>query len=83
MVLKVNLLCSLIITLSAEILYFLQWNMFKLNLKFLSSSGPGPGLISVKSKQAENGLQSRSRCHGISWTVMDDSWMTFMDDFHG
>ena len=34
-------------------------------------------------KPAENGLQSRSRCHGLSWTVMDDSWMTFMDDFHG
>ena len=39
-------------------------------------------------KQAENGLQSPSGWHGLSWTFMDDfhwwlSWMTFMDDFHG
>ena len=26
-------------------------------------------------KQAENGLQSRSDCHGLSW-------MNFMDDYH-
>ena len=29
-----------------------------------------------QSKQAENGLQSRSGCHGLSW-------MTFIDDFQG
>ena len=29
----------------------------------------------IELKQAENGLQLRSGCHGLSWTVMDD--------FHG
>ena len=43
-------------------------------------------------KQAKNGLQSRSGCHGLSWPVKDDfhgllSWITLMmtvkDDCHG
>ena len=40
-------------------------------------------------KLAENSLQLRSGCHGLSWmTVMDNcheqlSWMTVMDNFHG
>ena len=33
-------------------------------------------------KQAKNGLQSRSGCHGLSWPVMV-LWMTVKDDCHG
>ena len=49
-------------------------------------------VLFVRCKQAENGLQSRSGWHGLSWmTLMDDChghhpWMTLMDlmdDFHG
>ena len=59
------------------------------NFQILTKIYGDHNLKSFLQKQAENGLQSRSGYHGLSWmTFMDDchrqlSSMTFMDNFHG
>ena len=68
--------------------WILTKNELKMNSRRLISE-KYPSFMNID-KQAENGLQSQSGCHGLSsWmTVMFDfhewlSWMTVMDNFHG